>query len=164
MDKDCKEEVTLRERVSHMLGIPVKLVLASSLVVLNLFSVRAQQQELIRILQKARDPRNISEEAKEELFNFYEFFKSSGSVLCPIMIREYNQSSEDEVYKSGLLINGEYQWGRALGAIRQHLKIEQGASISFFAGKHLIGSGNVLDFYEKHKSSDGILYMQYMKL
>ena len=65
MDKDCKEEVTLRERVSHMLGIPGKLVLASSLVVLNLFSARAQQQELIRILQKARDPRNISEEAKE---------------------------------------------------------------------------------------------------
>ena len=63
------------------------------------------------------------------------------------MIREYKPSSEEEPYKSGLLINGEYQWSRAMGAMRKHLKIEAGVSVSFFAGSHLIGSGNVINFY-----------------
>jgi hypothetical protein len=147
-----------------MLDIPVKLVLASSVLVLNFFTSRAQQQQLRQILAQARDPHKVSPEAKEELFNFYDYFKSSNSRLCPIMIREYDPSSEDQEYTTGLLINGDFEWVQALGAIRKHIKIEPGVSLSFFCGREIIGNGIVINFYEKYKNIDGILYMQYMRL
>ena len=50
------------------------------------------------------------------------------------------------------MINGDYEWGQALGKVKEHLRIGKAEAISFFAGKQLIGPGSVLSFYEKHKS------------
>ena len=80
------------------------------------------------------------------------------------MMREYDAALELQEYRSGLLINGEYEWIGAVTAIRQHLRIQPGVSVSFFCGRQIIGSGRVLSLYEKHKDSDGILYIQFMRL
>ena len=71
MEHQLKTEETLSEKVSSLLNIPVKLILASSLLVVNIFSSRAQQQQLLKILKQAKDTHLASEDAKEELFKFY---------------------------------------------------------------------------------------------
>ena len=67
-----------------------------------------------------------------------------------MMIREYGGSEEE--YKTGLLINGEYEWPRALAVIRKHLGIDTRTSVCFFAGRQMVGGGHVRDFYERCKS------------
>ena len=61
-------------------------------------------------------------------------------------------------------MNGKYQWTQALKIIRSHLKVEPSASLCFFHHKTLICNGSVLHSYQKYKSEDGILYLQYAKL
>ena len=80
------------------------------------------------------------------------------------MVKEYLPNAVEEEFKVGLIINGEYEWIQAFKAIRNHLKIEPSESISFFCGKHIISGGKVINFYEKYKHSDEILYIQYVKL
>jgi hypothetical protein len=103
-------------------------------------------------------------EAKEELNKYLEEFKSVNSYQCPVMIREYTTKREVEAYKFGLIINGDYTWVQAISKIREHLKIDQHTSVSFFCGRIVLNNSTVREFYEKHKHEDGILYVQYLKL
>jgi hypothetical protein len=58
------EKGWFQDKVQTVLGIPAKIVLASSLVVLNYLASRAQQHELRKVLKQVRDTQLANQDAK----------------------------------------------------------------------------------------------------